>query len=76
MDATIIEAPSSTKNRTGERDTEMHQSKKGNQWYFGTKAHNGVDADTGIVHSMTATAANAHDVTQAPNLLHGGEKVV
>ena len=76
MDATIIEAPSSTKNRAGERDPEMHQTKKGNQWHFGMKAHIGVDADTGIVHSMSATAANAHDVTQAHNLLHGGERVV
>ena len=76
VDATIIEAPSSTKNRAGERDPEMHQTKKGNQWHFGMKAHIGVDADTGIVHSMSATAANAHDVTQAHNLLHGGETVV
>ena len=74
--ATIIEAPSSTKNRTGERDPEMHQTKKGNQWHFGMKAHIGVDSDTGIVHSMTATAANAHDITEAHNLLHGGETVV
>ena len=66
VDATIIEAPSSTKNRAGERDPEMHQTKKGNQWHFGMKAHIGVDADTGIVHSMSATAANAHDDTQAP----------
>ena len=76
VDATIIEAPSSTKNRAGERDPEMHQTKKGNQWRFGMKAHIGVDADTGIVHSMSATAANAHDVTEAYNLLHGGETVV
>ena len=76
VDATIIEAPSSTKNRAGERDPEMHQTKKGNQWHFGMKAHIGVDADTGIVHPMSATAANAHDVTQAHNLLHGGETVV
>ena len=76
VDATIIEAPSSTKNRAGERDPEMHQTKKGNQWHFGMKAHIGVDADTGIVHSMSATAANVHDVTQAHNLLHGGETVV
>ena len=76
VDATIIEAPSSTKDRAGERDPEMHQTKKGNQWHFGMKAHIGVDADTGIVHSMSATGANAHDVTQAPNLLHGGETVV
>ncbi len=54
----------------------MHQTKKGNQWHFGMKAHIGVDADTGVVHSMTATAANAHYVTEAHNLLHGGESVV
>ena len=76
VDATIIEAPSSTKNRSGERDPEMHQTKKGNQWHFGMKAHIGVDSETGIVHSMSATAANAHDVTEAHNLLHGGETVV
>ena len=76
MDATIIEAPSSTKNRAGERDPEMHQTKKGNQWHFGMKAHIGVDSETGIVHSMSATAANAHDVTEAHKLLHGGETVV
>ena len=73
VDASIIEAPSSTKNRCGKRDPQMHQTKKGNQWYFGMKAHIGVDADTGIVHSLSATAANAHDVTEAHNLLHGGE---
>ena len=76
MDATIIEAPSSTKNRAGERDPEMRQTKKGNQWHFGMKAHIGVDAETGIVHSVSTTAANAHDVTEAHNLLHGGETVV
>ena len=76
VDATIIEAPSSTKNRTGERDPEMHQTKKGNQWHFGMKAHIGVDSETGIVHSMSATPANVHDVTEAHNLLHGGETVV
>ena len=76
VDATIIEAPSSTKNRAGERDPEMHQTKKGNQWHFGMKAHIGVDSETGIVHSMSATAANAHDVTEGHNLLHGGETVV
>ena len=59
VDASIIGAPSSTKNRSGERDPEMHQTKKGNQWHFGMKAHIGVDADTGIVHSMSTTAANA-----------------
>ena len=73
MDATIIEDPSSTKNRTRERGPEVHQTKKGNQWYFGMKAHSGVDADTGIVHSMSATAANVHDVTEAHKLLHGGD---
>ena len=73
VDAGIIEAPSSTKNRSGERDPEMHQTKKGNQWHFGMKAHIGVAADTGIVHRMSTTAANAHDVTEAHNLLHGGE---
>ena len=76
VDATIIAAPSSTKNQAKERDPEMRQTKKGNQWHFGMKAHIGVDADTGIVHSLRATAANAHDVTEARNLLHGGEAVV
>ena len=66
VDATITLAPSSTKNRAGERDPEMHQTRKGNQWHFGMKAQIGVDASTGIVHSMSATGANAHDVTQAP----------
>ena len=73
VDATLIAAPSSTKNSTGERDPEMHQTKKGNQWHFGMKAHAGVDADTGLVHTVTATAANAHDITQASELLHGQE---
>ena len=76
VDASIIEAPSSTKNRTRERDPEMHQTKKGNQWHFGMKVHIGVDSETGIVHSLNTTAANAHDVTEAHNLLHGGERVV
>ena len=62
VDATIIAAPSSTKNATGQRDPEMHQTKKGNQWHFGMKAHIGVDAGTGYVHSVTATAANVHDL--------------
>lgn len=74
VDATIIAAPSSTKNEKGERDPEMHQTKKGNQWYFGMKAHIGVDTDTGMVHSMVGTAANVGDVTQAHHLLHGKEK--
>ena len=76
MDASIIVAPSSTKNRAGERDPEMRQTKKGNQWHFGMKAHIGVDGETGIVHSMSTTAANVHDVTEAHNLPHGGETVV
>ena len=76
VDATIIEAPSSTKNRAGERDQKMRQTKKGNQWHFGMKVHIGVDADTGLVHSISTTAANVHDITEAHNLLHGGEKVV
>ena len=75
MHSSNIVVPSSTKNRTGERDPDMHQTKKCNQWHFGTKAHVGVDSETGIVHSMTATPANAHDVTGAHNLLHGGETV-
>ena len=61
VDATIISAPSSTKNRTKERDPEMHQTKKGKQWYFGMKAHIGVDSQTKLVHSVAATAANVHD---------------
>ena len=76
VDATIIEAPSSTKNRAGERDPEMRQTKKGNQWHFGMKAHIGVDAGTGIVHSVITSASNVHDVTEAHKLLHGGEAVV
>ena len=76
VDATIIEAPSSTKNRTGQRDPEMRQVKKGNQWHFGMKLHTGVDARTGSVHSFSTTSANVHDVTEAHRLLHGGEQQV
>ena len=76
VDATLIAAPSSTKNSTGERDPAMHQSKKGNQWHFGMKAHIGVDADSGLVHTVIGTAANVHDVTQGHGLLHGEESVV
>ena len=76
VDATIIEAPSSTKNRTGQRDPEMHQTQKGNQWHFGMKLHIGVDAKTGLVHSLSATSANVHDVTETHRLLHGGERQV
>src|SRR5882757_3257094 len=75
VDATIIAAPSSTKNSTGQRDPEMHQTRKGNQWYFGMKAHVGVDAESGLVHSVIGTPANIADVTQAHDLLHGEEKV-
>ena len=75
VDATIIAAPSSTKNRSGKRDPEMHQTKKGNQWYFGMKAHIGVDAETGITNTLVTTPANTNDVTQAHALLHGEEKV-
>ena len=73
VDATLIAAPSSTKNSSGERDPEMHQTKKGNQWHFGMKAHIGVDADLGLVHTVVGTAANVNDVTQAHALLHGAE---
>ncbi len=73
VDATIIAAPSSTKNEGNARDPEMHQTKKGNEWHFGMKAHIGVDADSGLVHSVIATAANAGDVTQTQHLLHGDE---
>jgi transposase, IS5 family len=76
VDATIIAAPSSTKNADGERDPEMHQTKKGNQWYFGMKAHIGVDADSGLVHTVTTTAANEADVEQIADLLHGKEEHV
>ena len=73
VDATILDAPASTKNRAQARDPEMHQVKKGNQWYFGMKAHIGVDAATGLVHSLATTAANVADITQVPRLLHGAE---
>lgn len=76
VDATIIAAPSSTKNSAGERDPEMHQTKKGNQWHFGMKAHIAVDAESGLVHTVTATAANEADVEQVTDLLHGKEEQV
>jgi transposase, IS5 family len=76
VDATIIHAPSSTKNSTGSRDPEMHQTKKGNQWYFGLKAHIGVDSKEGIVHSLCTTAANVADMHMLPDLLHGEERKV
>ena len=74
VDATIIAAPCSTKNARKERDPEMHQTKKGNQWYFGMKAHIGVDAESGLVHSLSGTAANVADIAQSHALLHGAEK--
>ncbi|HEX3823103.1 MAG TPA: IS5 family transposase [Mycobacteriales bacterium] len=76
VDATIIAAPSSMKNATGERDPEMHQTKKGNQWYFGMKADIRVDAGTGYVHSLTATAANVHDLDEAVNLVRADDELV
>ncbi len=76
VDATIIAAPSSTKNATGTRDPEMHQTKKGQQWYFGMKAHLGVDSRTKLIHAVTATAANVHDSQVLPALLHGRERRV
>jgi IS5 family transposase len=76
VDATLISAPSSTKNDKGECDPEMHQTKKGNHWHFAMKAHIGVDADSGLVPTVTTTAANAHDITHAAALLHGQEDVV
>ena len=76
VDATIIHAPSSTKNREQKRDPEMHQTKKGNQWYFGMKAHVGVDSKTKIIHSAVVTAANIADSAALPDLLHGEETKV
>ena len=73
VDATLISAPSSTKNASGERDPQMHQSKKGQQWFFGMKAHIGVDADSGLVHTVRGTSGNVNDVVEANSLLHGQE---
>ena len=73
VDATLIAAPPSTKNRDKARDPEMHQTKKGNEWHFGMKLHIGVDSQTGLVHSASVTAANEHDSHQLPNLVHGDE---
>ncbi len=75
VDATLIAAPPSTKNRDRARDPDMHQAKKGNQWHFGMKAHIGVDLDSGLVHTVLTTPANVNDVTQAHGLLHGQETV-
>ncbi|SDI16408.1 transposase, IS4 family /transposase, IS5 family [Pseudomonas benzenivorans] len=76
VDATLINAPSSTKNKDGKRDPEMHQTRKGQQYYFGMKAHIGVDDESGLVHSVVGTAANVADVTQVDKLLHGEENMV
>jgi IS5 family transposase len=76
VDATIISAPSSTKNAEGERDPEMHQTKKGNNWHFGMKAHIGVDTDSGLVHTVVTTPANEADVEVVDELLHGKEECV
>ena len=76
VDATILAAPSSTKNRQRGRDPEMHQTKKGHQWYFGMKAHIGADAQSGLVHTVVGTAANVSDISQTHALLHGKEKTV
>ena len=73
VDATLIAAPSSTKNASGERDPQMKQSKKGKQWFFGMKAHIGVDADSGLVHTVRGTVGNVGDVVEANSLLHGQE---
>jgi transposase, IS5 family len=76
VDATIIAAPPSTKNKSKSRDPEMHQTKKGNQWYFGIKAHIGVDVASGVVHTLTGTAASEADINQTAALLHGREEAV
>ena len=76
VDATLIAAPSSTKNKSGKRDPEMHSSKKGNQWHFGMKAHIGVDADSGLVHTVRGTAGHVADVTEGSSLLQGEETTV
>jgi IS5 family transposase len=73
VDATLIAAPTSTKNKSGQRDSQMHSSKKGNQWHFGMKAHIGVDAHTGLVHSLIGTSGHVSDISQAQDLLHGDE---
>ena len=76
VDATIISAPSSTKNSTGKRDPEMHQTRKGNEWHFGMKMHIGVDDTLGLIHSIDTTAANVHDIVPTDKLLHGEEQRV
>ena len=76
VDATIIQAPSSTKNEKGERDPEMHSTKKGNDWHFGLKCHIGVDAGSGYTHTITVTPANVHDITEASKLIRDDDEVV
>jgi IS5 family transposase len=76
MDLRISSALSSTKNESGQRDPGMYQTQKGNQWYFGMKAHIGTDADSGLVHSLTGTSANVADITETERLLHGEESDV
>ncbi|SAK95662.1 transposase, IS4 family protein [Caballeronia glebae] len=73
VDATLIAAPRSTKNGSASRDPEMQSTQKGRNWYFGMKAHVGVDAESGLVHTVIGTAANVHDINAVPSLLHGGE---
>ena len=75
VDATLIPAPTSTKNKDKARDPDMHSSKKGNQWHFGMKAHISVDAESGLVHTVRATSGNVHDIVEGNSLLHGGETV-
>jgi IS5 family transposase len=76
VDATLIAAPTSTKNNNGKRDPEMHQTKKGNEWYFGMKIHSGVDAGSGYVHTITGTSANVHDVSETSKLIRKDDEVV
>ena len=76
VDATIVSATSSTKNKEGKRDPEMHQTKKGNQWYHGMKIHAGVDAGSGYVHTITATSANVHDIDEAAKLIRDDDEVI
>lgn len=76
VDASLIAAPKSTKNQSGKRDPEMHQTKKGNEWYFGMKVHAGVDAATGYVHTLARTAANVHDVFETSKLIRKDDRVV
>jgi IS5 family transposase len=76
LDAMLIAVPSSTKNKDGQRNSEMHQGKKGNQWFFGMKAPIGVDGDSGLIHTVRATSSNVNCVVKADSLLHGQERIV